>query len=421
MDPRRYVICDIEATGLDEHKELIEIALITWQEDRVIDVFETLINPLRPVPPFILNLTSISARELIEAPKFYDVAEAIKVRLEGATFVSHNTDFDLELLKKKYFEMGQELRVKRQCTLKIAQKQIPGLKNYNLDALCSFFGIKIKERHRAIGDAKATLELFLELQSLRMNVRPKMMWLPHHEKILKDLPAKAGLLIFKDNEGKASKRISTFNMQQTARELLLVSPKNRELLTKSESIDYEVTGSALIADFKKLLYEPQIFHWMVVADNSEFQVRPYKKGTKGLWYFRELISAKKKVRELNHELREKRYAYREGGISKEEVLERQRKMEKLSREEKFPSDHILLVGEGRYLAEKSFVLIRNQHVLGYGYAEVSDKELQADPERYLIRRYQSHIGADLAAIKYLKVLKNVKAKTENWRSLSEQL
>src|SRR5690554_6194193 len=98
---RRYIICDIEATGLDEDKEIIEIALITFQDEKVVDVYETLINPLRPVSEFIQNLTSISARELETAPKFYEVAEAIRMRLEGAVFVSHNTEFDLGLLQKK--------------------------------------------------------------------------------------------------------------------------------------------------------------------------------------------------------------------------------------------------------------------------------------------------------------------------------
>ena len=197
MNTQRFVICDIEATGLDEDKEIIEIALITLEEDKVVDVYETLINPLRAVPEFIQNLTSISLRDLNEAPKFYDVADAIRMRLEGNVFVSHNTDFDLNLLKKKYQEMGQELKVKNFCTLKIAQEEIPGLKNYNLDALCSFFGIKIRDRHRAIGDAKATLELFLELRELRLKNYPKIMNLPHHSKCFKELSGKSGLLTFK--------------------------------------------------------------------------------------------------------------------------------------------------------------------------------------------------------------------------------
>src|SRR6187200_2794534 len=105
MNSRRYVICDIEATGLHEEKEIIEIALITYQDGKVTDVYETLINPLRPISSFIQDLTSISKRELEEAPKFYDVAEAIRLRLDGAVFVSHNTDFDYHLLRDNFARM----------------------------------------------------------------------------------------------------------------------------------------------------------------------------------------------------------------------------------------------------------------------------------------------------------------------------
>ena len=112
MNARRYVICDIEATGLDAECDLIEIALLTFEDGKVIDVYETLINPLKVIPEYITNLTTISNRDLKEAPKFYEIADAIRFRLEGAVFVSHNTEFDLGLLRKKYQEMGQELKVK---------------------------------------------------------------------------------------------------------------------------------------------------------------------------------------------------------------------------------------------------------------------------------------------------------------------
>ena len=110
MNERRYVICDIEATGLDSDRDMIEIALITFEDDKVVEIYETLINPLRTIPEYISNLTSITNRDLTTAPKFYEVADAIRMRLEGSVFVSHNTDFDLGILKKKYQEMGQELK-----------------------------------------------------------------------------------------------------------------------------------------------------------------------------------------------------------------------------------------------------------------------------------------------------------------------
>lgn len=423
MGPRRYVICDIEATGLDEDCDLIEIALITFQDDKVVEVYETLVNPLRPIPEYISNLTMISNRDLETAPKFYDVADAIRMRLEGAVFVSHNTEFDLGLLRKKYREMGQELKVKNFCTLKVAQHEIPGLRNYNLDALCSFFGIKIEDRHRAIGDAKATLGLFKELLQLRLKTYTKILFLPHHEKALKKIPGKAGLLYFKDAQGKVIRFEAAFNMEKSARELIEVKADNRELLRKAETIEGEVTGSALIAEFKKLLFHPYQPHWMIVTQELNsgekiFKIRPFKKGLSGLWYFKEYLDAKKKLKTLESGLKDQTFAYREGGKSKEEIMRHNRKFDLLSKEARFPTDHLIILGEGRTLGEKSLILVRDNHVVGFGYTEASDDEIYAHPEQYLTRRFFQHLGADLATRKYIRVLKNLRNKTESWRSLS---
>lgn len=424
MEPRRYVICDIEATGLDEDKEIIEIALITWQDGKVLDVYETLINPLKNISGYIQDLTGVRARDLANAPKFYEVAEAIRLRLDGAMFVSHNTEFDLNLLKKKYEEMDNPLKMKSFCTLKVAQHEIPGLKSYSLDALCSFFRIKMTDRHRAIGDAKATLELFKELLQLRLKIYSRPLYLPHHDKISEKLPARAGLLVFKDEEGKAIRMESSFNMHKTGRELLKIDPAKRAFLQACESVDAEVTGLALIAEFKKLLHYPVKLNWMITSHQLNsgeraFHIRPFKKNFSGLWYFEDYQEAKKKLLKLKSSLKEQVYLYREGGKSKEEIVRRNQKVENLSREAKFPSENLVLLGEGRTLQERSFVLIRQGHVLGYGYTFATPEQIYETPEKFINQRFFKHLLIDLAAKRYLMELKNVRSKNEGWRSLAE--
>ncbi len=424
MGTKRYVICDIEATGLDSDRDLIEIALITWEDDKIVDIYETLINPLKPVPEFISNLTSISNRELKEAPKFYEIADSIRMRLEGAVFVSHNTDFDLGLLKKKYQEMGQELKVKNFCTLKVAQLEIPGLTSYNLEALCHFFRIKITDRHRAIGDARATLELFKELMQLRLKVYPKLLYLPHHERILKNIPHKSGLLYLKDEHNKVIEMEACFDLEKTARERLVVNETNREILINTKNIDFEVTGSALIAEFKKLLFYPYKPDWVIVIERKEngedqFKVRPFKKNSSGLWYFRDFLQAKSMVKSLEKELFTEKFVHRDGPISKEEILKNNQRIERLSKDAKFPTENLIILGDGRKIGEKSFILVRNSHVLGYGYSEASEDEIFKYPEAFLKRRFFQHLGVDLATKKYIRILKNIRVKTESWRSLSE--
>ncbi len=424
MGPRRYVICDIEATGLDEEKEIIEIALITWEDGKILDVFETLINPLRNVSPFIQNFTGVSARELDNAPKFYEVADAIRSRLEGSIFVSHNTDFDLGLLRRKFTEMGQPIQLKSFCTLKVAHHEIPGLRSYTLDALCSFFHIKIKNRHRAIGDAQATLKLFQELLNLRLKVTHAPMYLPQHEKILEKIPARPGLLTFKNTDGKVIRMESSFQMAKSAREIMKVMPDKKRFLEATEYIEADVTGIALIAEFKKLLHFPLKINWMINLQQlntgeKSFRTRPFKKYAPGLWYFEDYHDARRTLRELNGKLIDQVYLYREGGKSKEEILRHNQKVEMMARDARFPSENLVLVGEGRTIDERSFVLIRQGHVLGYGFTRASSEEIYAAPEKYITQRFFNHLNMDLAARRYLQELKHVRSKNEGWRSLAE--
>lgn len=424
MNSRRYVICDIEATGLHEDKEIIDIALITYEDGKVIDVYETLINPLTEISSFIKDLTSISSRQLTDAPKFYDVADAIRLRLEGNVFVSHNTEFDFNLLRKKYQEMGQDIRLKTFCTLKVAQHEIPGLSSYNLDALCNFFGIKIERRHRAIGDAEATLKLFNELFLLRLKTYPKTLYLPHHEKQINKMSSRSGLLAFKDYKGKVIHFEAAFNMEKRARELLEVKDTNRDLLIRTLTIESESTGTPLIAEFKKLLYRPYGPHWIITCLSSEigekyFKILPYKRGTPALWFYRDFMEARTKLKELERGLKTDVYLYREGGKSKEEILKMNQRVDHLAREARFPSENLIILGEGRSIGEKSFVLVRGGHVLGYGYGTDSDEEIMAHPERYIERRFFQHLGVDLTTKRYLRELKHMRQKSDGWRSLAE--
>ncbi|MGE3611339.1 MAG: PolC-type DNA polymerase III [Bacteriovoracaceae bacterium] len=421
----RYVICDIEATGLDLESEIIEIALITFQDDQVVDVYETLINPLRPVSEYITKLTSITNRELQSSPKFYEVAEAIKIRLSNAVFVSHNTEFDLGILRRKFQELGQELKLKSFCTLKVAQQEIPGLKNYNLDALCSFFNIKVKQRHRALGDAKATLELFKELLDLHFKVRPKLLFIPDHQKQISKIPLKAGLLVLKNSDNQIIHLESCFNLNQKAKELLQIKEENRALIEGTNQIEFELTGSALIAEFRKLEIRPIKLHWMItvkenVFKEKYFEIRALKKHDQGLWYFTTFKDAQKKLKSLKSELKSQSYAYREVAKSKEEIFQHNKKVELLSKHAAFPYQNILIVGEGRAMGEKSFILVRRGHVLGYGHSFNSEQELIDNPEAYLNQRFSKKIAIDLAAKRHLQVIKNLKAKTENWRAISER-
>src|SRR5690606_30765922 len=131
-----------------------------------------------------------------------------------------------------------------------------------------------------------------------------------------------------------------------------------------------VTGSALIAEFRKLLFVPYKPHWVILETESNglknFQIKPFQKNLRGLWYFQDYFDAKRKLKSLEASLKGDHFIYREGGRSKEEYLKHNTKVDQLKRDAKFPTENLVIVGEGRTAGEKSLVLVRGDHVIGYG-------------------------------------------------------
>jgi hypothetical protein len=131
------------------------------------------------------------------------------------------------------------------------------------------------------------------------------------------------------------------------------------------------------------------------------------------------LDARKKLKELNKELKTETYLYREGGKSKEEILKNNQKVELLARGARFPSDNLIIMGEGRTFGERSFILVRAGHVLGYGYSDAPEVDILAGPEPFLTRRFFQHLGVDLTTKRYIRELKNMRQKSDGWRTLAE--
>jgi DNA polymerase-3 subunit epsilon len=171
MDPKKlYSIIDIETTGgrSNQHK-ITEIAMIKFDGVEIIDEFKTLINPERNIPYSITQLTGISNEMVLGAPKFYQVAKKIVEFTEGTIFVAHNVYFDYNIIRREFSELGYAYKKPHLCTVKLARKFIPGLESYSLGNLCRDLGIELKNRHRAYGDASATVELFKLILSKELN------------------------------------------------------------------------------------------------------------------------------------------------------------------------------------------------------------------------------------------------------------
>ena len=156
-----YAVLDIESTGGKYNEEgIMEIAIYRFTGDTVVDRFTTLINPKRHIQPFVAKLTGINARLLRTAPTFAEVAQRIVAITEGAVLVAHNAEFDYRILRTEFKRLGYAYRRQTLCTVELSKKLLPEAASYKLGKLARALGFPVRNRHRAEGDALATLALF---------------------------------------------------------------------------------------------------------------------------------------------------------------------------------------------------------------------------------------------------------------------
>ena len=156
-----FSIIDIETTGQSAQAgRITEIAIYVHNGVKVIDSFVSLVNPECHIPYFITKLTGIDNLMVVDAPKFYEIAKRIIEITQGTTFVAHNASFDYRFVQQEYLRLGYEYKRKTMCTVKLSRKYLPGHASYSLGKLCEDLKILIDGRHRASGDALATVKLF---------------------------------------------------------------------------------------------------------------------------------------------------------------------------------------------------------------------------------------------------------------------
>ncbi len=167
-----YVVVDIETTGgKGGHHRITEIGAVKVRGGKIIDEFQTLINPERHVPSFITRLTGITNDMVKGAPKFETIASEFRAFLGDAIFVAHNVNFDYGFIKSEYGRIGQTFRYPKLCTVASMRKFYPGMKSYSLSNLCREFSIDLTTHHRAMCDAKAAAELLFLVNDRRMESR----------------------------------------------------------------------------------------------------------------------------------------------------------------------------------------------------------------------------------------------------------
>lgn len=167
LDAIRFVILDFETTGCGPDSRAMEIGMVILQGGKILDEYGTLLNPDQYVPRFVQKMTGIRRHMLKDAPRFEDVHEKVAAFIEGSVLVAHNLPFDRAFLWREFHRVdGRIPNHPAFCTLALARKLLPKDQKKGVDALCELFDIEADDRHRALGDARATAKILVRLLDL---------------------------------------------------------------------------------------------------------------------------------------------------------------------------------------------------------------------------------------------------------------
>ena len=258
-----YSIVDIETTGNGYRGQRItEISIFVFDGKKIVNEFTSLVNPEQNIPAFITNLTGITDAMVRTAPKFYEIAKTIEEITHDTVFVAHNVNFDYNIIKQEFKDLGFDFKRQKLCTVRLSRKIIPGLKSYSLGNICSVEGIHISERHRARGDAEATVALFQRLINKDhqftinafLNRRSRQATLPPliEKKVVDDLPEMPGVYYFKNLQKEIIYVGKANNIKQRVISHFYDKKKKEiSMCLETANITYEVMGSELLALLKE--------------------------------------------------------------------------------------------------------------------------------------------------------------------------
>jgi DNA polymerase-3 subunit epsilon len=163
----KFAIVDIETTGLyHQGHGITEIAIIHLEEGRSELAFHSLVNPKANISGYISELTGIDGKMVETAPDLDSLIPQIKAALDNRIFVAHNVNFDYQFLKAAFRNNNLAFQYHRFCTMRYARKVLPKLRSHKLGVVLKHLGIDNEEEHRAAGDAWATAELLIRLQTM---------------------------------------------------------------------------------------------------------------------------------------------------------------------------------------------------------------------------------------------------------------
>ncbi len=404
---------DIETNGGSlKNSKITEIAVYRHDGEKVVDTFITLIDPETHIPPFITQLTGINDDMVVGAPKFYEAAKQIIKITEDAIFVAHSVNFDYTIIRAEFKKLGYDFTREKLCTVKLSRKLIPLQPSYSLGKLADSLGIKINGRHRAAGDAEATVKLFeilIGLDSKKIlsgNIKPSD---PKFENAnisaeqINMLPQEAGVYYFFNADQKLIYVGKSKNIRKRVMTHMLNSQTKKGLAMRKEiaNIDFEATGSELVALLKESneiktkkpffnsAQKRTYFQYGLFTDQQldgfiRLELRKIKEGSLPLTAYGSRKEGIEHLYKLNEEfnlclsltglnkLKGACFYYTtkqcKGACIGKEIAEdyNKRVMDALSTF-RFTIQNVFVVDKGRSLNERTLVQVKNGRYVGFGF------------------------------------------------------
>lgn len=256
-----YAIVDIETTGGNAGgSRMTEIAIIIHDGKKVIDRWETLINPEKEIPVAIFALTGINNEMVRHAPTFDAISVKVFEMLSNRIFVAHNVNFDYSFVRHQLEESGFKWTARKLCTVRAARKIKPGLASYSLGNLCSSLDIPLVNRHRAGGDADATAFLLANLlewdtdgniaQMIKKSAPDQRLPPNLPPQDFERLPEKPGVYYFYNREKKVVYVGKAVNLKKRVASHFTghnISPQRQHFLRDIHGISFETCATELMA------------------------------------------------------------------------------------------------------------------------------------------------------------------------------
>jgi len=413
-----YSILDVETTGGKFNEEgITEIAIYRFDGEKIVDQFVSLINPEIPIQPFVQQLTGINDKMLINAPKFYQIAKRILEITENSILVAHNSSFDYRMLKIEFERLGYKFYISQLCTVKLSKKIIPDLKSYKLGNLVKNLGIPISNRHRASGDALATVELFKLLllkdnekvivNSLITETKPssKNKW----QKLINKLPNDVGIYYFHDQNGKIIYIGKSNNIKNRVNQHLTgKSKKSLNIQLEAFDITFERTGSELIAllkenteikkhkpKFNRLLKKIIKKFCLEICENLDgdkyLRICHYDDTVNYLECYSSLKTANNRL-----EFFKKKYELSDS------IKKNNTNINLLIKDLSYKFKNMLLIDKGRDIDEKSVIVVKNNNYIGYGFFTLNHQISNFEVLDSLIVKNEYIENSKEVILKYLK-------------------